>query len=83
MYVVILFFSFFHNLKSANKDFVAEALSENQLLTRTLQSQVESLIRSSSQMQKSVEIGKQQQQEQMELLQKLMVSETYYVIIKT
>ena len=69
-----LYFYIFHDSKSARKDFLADALAENQLVTQTLQTQVESLILSSNQVQKSVEVGKQQQDEQIKLLQTLMVS---------
>ena len=69
-----LYFYLFRGSKSARKDFLADALAENQLATQTLQNQVENLILSSNQVQKSVEVGKQQQDEQIKLLQTLMVS---------
>ena len=60
-------------MKSARKDFVADALAENQLVTQNLQSQVENLILSSNRVQKDVEVGKQQHDEQLKLLKTLMV----------
>ena len=44
------------------------------MMTQNLQSQVENLIMSSNQIQANVEAGKQQQAEQLKLLQTLMVT---------
>ena len=62
------------SLQSARKDSLSDAMAETQLVSQKLQSQVDSLILSSTQVQKSVEAGKQQQDEQLKLLQSLMVN---------
>ena len=60
--------------KSARKDFLADALADNQLATKNLQTQVESLMITSNHFQKDVEDGKRQQDRQLEMLKSLTVS---------